>query len=116
MNLGNKILQLRKKKGLSQEQLGEKIDVTRQTISNWELGETSPNPKQLKLLSKELNISIDELLENNMYNIVAEKISNNEKITKTIYKLLTIVLILVIIICIYCIGTGIGKFIANLGI
>ena len=52
MSLGNKILELRKKKGLSQEQLGEKVDVTRQTISNWELGETSPNPEQLKLLSK----------------------------------------------------------------
>ena len=63
MKLGDKILELRKKHGLSQEELGEKIDVTRQTISNWELGETSPNPDQLKLLSKELNISIDELLQ-----------------------------------------------------
>ncbi len=54
MNLGNKILQLRKKNGLSQEQLGEKVEVTRQTISNWELGETTPNPEQLKKLgSKE---------------------------------------------------------------
>ena len=44
MELGKKILELRKKKGLSQEELGEKINVTRQTISNWELGETSPNP------------------------------------------------------------------------
>ena len=54
MEIGNKIMELRKKKGLSQEQLGEKIDVTRQTISNWELGVTQPNPDQLKLLSKEL--------------------------------------------------------------
>ena len=62
MKLGEKILELRKKNGFSQEQLGEKINVTRQTISNWELGETSPNPEQLKLLSKVLNVSIDELL------------------------------------------------------
>ena len=48
MKLGEKILELRKKNGFSQEQLGEKINVTRQTISNWELGETSPNPEQLK--------------------------------------------------------------------
>lgn len=61
--LGDNILKLRKSKGLSQEKLGEQIGVTRQTISNWELGETTPNPEQLKLLSKELNISIDELLE-----------------------------------------------------
>ena len=64
MNLGEKILKLRKKNGFSQENLAEKVDVTRQTISNWELGETSPNPNQLKLLSKALNVSIDELLDN----------------------------------------------------
>ncbi len=56
------IFKLRKDLKLSQEQLAEKVDVTRQTISNWELGETSPNPEQLKLLSKTLNVSIDELL------------------------------------------------------
>lgn len=54
MNLGDKILQLRKKNGLSQEQLGEKVDVTRQTISNWELGESTPNPEQLKKCQKHL--------------------------------------------------------------
>ena len=55
MKLGDNISKLRKKKGLSQEELGERIGVTRQTISNWELGETGPNPDQLKLLSKELS-------------------------------------------------------------
>ena len=43
MALGNKILEYRKRNGLSQEQLADKINVTRQTISNWELGETQPN-------------------------------------------------------------------------
>ena len=43
MILGKKILELRKKSGLSQEQLGDMVNVTRQTISNWELGETAPN-------------------------------------------------------------------------
>lgn len=38
MQLGNNIQTLRKRKGLSQEKLAEKINVTRQTISNWELG------------------------------------------------------------------------------
>lgn len=64
MQLGNNIQTLRKKKGLSQEKLAEKISVTRQTISNWELGETSPNPEQLILLSKQFDISIDELAGN----------------------------------------------------
>ena len=80
MKLGEKILELRKKNGLSQEQLGERIDVTRQTISNWELGETSPNTEQLKLLSRELKVSIDDLLDNDIKNIVVEKVSNTEKL------------------------------------
>lgn len=66
MSLGKNIYNLRKKKGLSQEALSEKVKVTRQTISNWELDETSPNPEQLKLLSEALNISIDSLLDNDV--------------------------------------------------
>ncbi len=88
MSLGNKILELRKKNGLSQEQLGEKVGVTRQTISNWELGETTPNPEQLKHLSSALNISIDELLDNNINNTLVEKISNTEKLAGMIIKIL----------------------------
>lgn len=79
--LGENILKLRKKNGLSQEQLGEKINVTRQTISNWELGETAPNPEQLKLLSQSLNITIDELLDNDINSRMKEKIINIEKTT-----------------------------------
>jgi DNA-binding XRE family transcriptional regulator len=48
MNLGKKIIELRKKENMSQEELAEKIDVTRQTISKWELEETSPDIKQAK--------------------------------------------------------------------
>ncbi|MBQ3029603.1 MAG: helix-turn-helix transcriptional regulator [Agathobacter sp.] len=66
MQLGKNIYELRKEKGLSQEKLAEQINVTRQTISNWELGETYPNPEQLLLLSKALEKSVDELLENEM--------------------------------------------------
>ena len=80
--LGENILKLRKKNGLSQEKLGEKINVTRQTISNWELNETAPNPEQLKLLSQALDISIDELLDNDINNIMKEKITNIEKLTE----------------------------------
>ena len=88
MKLGEKIFELRKKKGLSQEQLGEKINVTRQTISNWELGETAPNPEQLKLISRELNISIDELLDNDIKSVLVEKVSNTEKLAGLVLKVL----------------------------
>ena len=52
MEIGNKILELRKKNNLSQEKLAEQVGVARQTISKWELGETSPNLKQSKKLSE----------------------------------------------------------------
>lgn len=86
MSLNENILNLRKKNGLSQEKLAEQIDVTRQTISNWELGETSPNPEQLKLLSKTLNVSIDELVDNTNFMNSKEKVNysyNYEYVSKT---------------------------------
>ena len=66
MKLNENIDTLRKKKGYSQEYLAEKVGVSRQTISNWCLGETTPNPEQLLLLSKTLEISVDELLGNEL--------------------------------------------------
>ena len=97
MTLGKKILELRKKKGLSQEALSEIMDVTRQTISNWELDETSPNPEQLKMLSKEFNVSIDELLDNDIENVIVEKVSNTEKLSGVILKLLKFIVIFIIV-------------------
>ena len=88
MALGQNILNSRKKNGLSQEQLGEKVNVTRQTISNWELEETAPNPEQLKLLSKVLNVSVDDLIDNDLQNVVLSKIKMTEKQTRTIKKIL----------------------------
>lgn len=95
--LGENILKLRKKQGLSQEQLGELVNVTRQTISNWELNETTPNPGQLKLLSKALNVSIDELLDNDVKNVLVEKVSNTEKLAGMIIKILKVAGIIFII-------------------
>ena len=56
------ILDLRIKKGLSQEELAEKVFVTRQAVSRWENGETIPNVETLKLLSKFFDVSINTLL------------------------------------------------------
>ena len=89
--LGENIYNLRKSKKLSQEQLAEQVRVTRQTISNWELGETSPNPEQLKLLSKALNVSIDELLNNDVKSDLVEKVSNTEKLAWIIIKILKVI-------------------------
>lgn len=56
------LLELRRKKGLSQEELAAKLFVTRQAVSRWETGETIPNIETLKLLSKLFNASINTLL------------------------------------------------------
>ena len=56
------ILSLRTKNGLSQDELAEKVFVTRQAVSRWENGETVPNPDTLKLLSALFEVSINTLL------------------------------------------------------
>ena len=57
------ILQMyRVKKGLTQEQLAQQVFVTRQAVSRWENGETSPNHETLKALSKLYDVSINTLL------------------------------------------------------
>ena len=56
------ILELRTKSGLSQEELAEKVFVTRQAVSRWENGDTTPNTETLKLLSKLFDVSINTLL------------------------------------------------------
>ena len=56
------ILELRTQKGMSQDELAEKVFVSRQAVSRWENGETVPNTETLKLLSKVFDVSINTLL------------------------------------------------------
>ncbi|MBR6313148.1 MAG: helix-turn-helix domain-containing protein [Clostridia bacterium] len=62
MNTKDVIYELRTKNGLSQDELAEKVFVTRQAVSRWETGETVPNTETLKLLSKLFGVSINTLL------------------------------------------------------
>lgn len=62
MDLGKKIMTMRNEKNISQEQLAEKLNVTRQTISNWENGKFYPDIDSLVNLSKFFNVSLDDLL------------------------------------------------------
>lgn len=62
MKIGKFIAVLRKEKGLTQEQLGEKLSVTNKTISRWENGNYMPDVEMLSLLSKEFGVSINELI------------------------------------------------------
>ena len=62
MDTKDVIYDLRTKNGLSQDELAEKVFVTRQAVSRWETGETTPNVETLKLLSNVFDVSINTLL------------------------------------------------------
>ena len=66
MSLGNNLFQARKKRGLSQEEVAEKLGVSRQTISKWETDETLPDIQQSKQLALLYRLSLDELIDFDM--------------------------------------------------
>ena len=107
MEIGNNIVNLRKKSGLSQEELAEKVGVARQTISKWELGETSPDLKQAKELSKIFKVSLDELADNDIKEILVEKTTNTEKLAGLILKLIKFIIIFIIVVPIILVGARI---------
>lgn len=63
MNLGNSLFHARKKCGLSQEEVAEKLGVSRQTISKWETNETVPDIYQSKKMARLYHIALDDLIE-----------------------------------------------------
>jgi len=67
MKFSEKLLNLRKEKGLSQEKLAKRLNVTRQTISKWELNQTVPDMNKLVKIAKLFKISLDELTRGNEY-------------------------------------------------
>lgn len=73
MNLGEKLYELRKSKNLSQEEVAEKLSVTRQTVSKWETNQSTPDFDKIVPLCKLYEISTDELLTGHKYE---KKISN----------------------------------------
>ena len=62
IKIGKFIKEIRKEKGVTQEQFAEHFNVSRRTVSRWETGDTVPNTDTLKLLSKEFDVSINTLL------------------------------------------------------
>lgn len=79
MNLSEKIFELRKANGMSQEQLAEKIGVSRQSISKWESGESTPEMERLIELSKVFNVTTDYLLKTSEVDQLAIRTETIEK-------------------------------------
>ena len=71
MTLCEKLIDLRRKAGLSQEQMAQQLDVSRQAVSKWETGRGLPDISSLEPLSNALNVSVSEILN-------GEKSQNNE--------------------------------------
>ncbi len=80
MKFNEKLLKLRKEKGLSQEELGMEMQVSRQTISKWEAGQSYPDFTRLVMLSDFFDMTIDELVKDIDVQEVRENSFTNEKI------------------------------------
>ena len=100
MKLSEKLIKLRKEKGLSQEEFGNQINVSRQAVSKWENEEAKPDINKLKEIVKKFNVNYNYLLN--------DEIENKEETTKTvktkhkkILKPILIVLLIYLLICTY---------------
>lgn len=97
MKIGNRIKKLRENNNLSQEELSEKIYVSRQTISNWENDRSYPDINSLKLLSNIFDVSLDEFLKEDIDKI---KKKVEEIDVKKLHTLSVIYFIELLVICI----------------
>ena len=80
--LGEKLITLRKKYGYSQQELADKLSVTRQTISNWELNQGAPSLDKAVELAAIYGISLDDLAENSVQVIAKEKTAKSNELLK----------------------------------
>lgn len=97
MELGNQIKHYRNEKGLSQEELAERVYVTRQTISNWENNKNYPDINSIVLLSEIFEISIDNLIKGDLEKMKKE--INSEEVKKlNFYSLMMAILMIAAII------------------
>lgn len=83
MTFSEKLLLIRKQKGLSQEQLAEMLDVSRQSVSKWEAQQTLPEPGKLILISKIFDVSIDQLLKDDLSVIKEKEVASETEIIET---------------------------------
>ena len=98
MKVNEKIFNLRKQHGLSQEELAEKLNVSRQTISKWELGESTPDFDKIIPICELFDITTEDLLRDNKSFKPVEESENKPDITKAILICVSIFLYFIAII------------------
>ena len=86
MEFNEKLQELRKQKGLTQEELAEKLYVSRTAISKWESGRGYPNIESLKAIAKFFSVTVDELLSSGEVLTIAEE--DNKRKEKHFYDLI----------------------------
>lgn len=108
MEFHQKIQQLRAKSGLTQEQLAERLFVSRVTVSKWESGRGYPNIESLKLLAKTLEVSIDALLSTDELLLLGERQMEkaNQDAKTLVFGLLDFLLALLLVLPIFAEARG----------
>ena len=112
MSFSEKLIKLRKQHGFSQEELGYKLNVTRQTVSKWELGQTVPEINKLISLSQIYGISLDELTNEDELNvdnttkkddikIETENKTKDKDLRKILIPLIIVLIVIALILGIY---------------
>lgn len=114
MKFNEKLVMLRKQHNLSQEQVAEKLGVARQTISKWELGETTPEKDKLIIISELYNITLDELMkEENEGKVINDpNNTNSQKLAGMTIKILKGIGIFILIVAILYVFLMIIGFVA----
>ena len=124
MEFNNKLYDLRKKKGLSQEELANRLNVSRQTISKWEVGDSTPDMEKLIAMSDLFGVSLDELIldkapgpepsaqpeKPGLYSDIKEKLLTEENRCKTkkFLKIAGIVLAVIVLVDIVSFAVYVG--------
>lgn len=95
MKLHEKLYQLRKEKGLTQAELAERLEVSRQSVSNWEVGTTTPSTKRLKDISQLYDVPLDYLLNEDipekqeeapLKEEISPEAKDNDKVTEPVFE------------------------------
>lgn len=113
MDFNNRLYQLRKQKGLSQEELANRLNVSRQTVSKWEVGDSTPDMEKLVAISDLFDVSLDKLVmgkedepqnptatKSELVTVLNEKVltSNNKKKAKSVLKIVGIIAAVILLV------------------
>ena len=116
MELNEKLRELRRQKGMTQEELAQKLYVSRTAISKWESGRGYPNIDSLKAIAECFSVTLDELLSSEEVLAVAEadQKGRNEQMQNTVFALLDLCAILLLVLPLFGQRTEVGVLAVSL--